>query len=77
MQISILNQTPCFWAKIDWPIWPFARRGERFARQFAPEIDGSQSRIEKLVMKQGKMIGYFVSDQQSDYYQTQSFRNVI
>ncbi|MFY8187550.1 MAG: transcription-repair coupling factor [Flavobacterium sp.] len=33
--------------------------------------------IEKLVMKQGKMIGYFVSDQQSDYYQTQSFRNVI
>jgi transcription-repair coupling factor (superfamily II helicase) len=33
--------------------------------------------IEKLVMKQGKMIGYFVSDQQSDYYQTKSFKNVI
>ena len=33
--------------------------------------------IEKLIMKQGKMIGYFVSDQQSDYYQTQAFRNVI
>jgi transcription-repair coupling factor (superfamily II helicase) len=33
--------------------------------------------IEKLIMKQGKMIGYFVSDQQSDYYQTQAFRKVI
>ncbi|WP_166921576.1 transcription-repair coupling factor [Flavobacterium poyangense] len=33
--------------------------------------------IEKLVMKQGKMIGYFVSDQQSDYYQSAKFRNVL
>jgi transcription-repair coupling factor (superfamily II helicase) len=29
--------------------------------------------IEKLVMKQGKMICYFVSDQQSDYYQSKRF----
>lgn len=33
--------------------------------------------IEKLVMKQGKMIGYFVSDQQSDYYQSNRFQQVI
>lgn len=33
--------------------------------------------IEKLVLKQGKMIGYFVSDQQSDYYQSVKFRNVL
>ncbi len=33
--------------------------------------------IEKLVMKQGKMIGYFVSDQQSDYYQSGSFHQVL
>jgi transcription-repair coupling factor (superfamily II helicase) len=33
--------------------------------------------IEKLVMKQGKMIGYFVSDQQSDYYQSNRFQKVI
>ncbi|EJL62395.1 transcription-repair coupling factor [Flavobacterium sp. CF136] len=33
--------------------------------------------IEKLVLKQGKMIGYFVSDQQSDYYQSSKFRNVL
>ena len=33
--------------------------------------------IEKLVMKKGKMIGYFVSDQQSDYYQSKRFHKVI
>ncbi|CAM2849503.1 transcription-repair coupling factor [Flavobacterium frigoris] len=37
----------------------------------------TQVGIEKLVMKQGKMICYFVSDQQSDYYQSQRFKNVI
>ncbi len=33
--------------------------------------------IEKLVMKQGKMIGYFVSNQQSDYYQSARFHKVL
>jgi transcription-repair coupling factor (superfamily II helicase) len=33
--------------------------------------------IEKLVMKQGKMIGYFVSDQQSAYYQSNRFNQVL
>jgi transcription-repair coupling factor (superfamily II helicase) len=33
--------------------------------------------IEKLVMKQGKMIGYFISDQQSDYYQSNRFHKVL
>lgn len=33
--------------------------------------------IEKLVMKQGKMIGYFVSDQQSDYYHSARFHKVL
>jgi transcription-repair coupling factor (superfamily II helicase) len=33
--------------------------------------------IEKLVMKKGKMIGYFVSDQQSDYYYSTRFHKVI
>ena len=33
--------------------------------------------IEKLVMKQGKMIGYFISDQQSDYYQSSRFTKVL
>ena len=37
----------------------------------------SQIGIEKLVMKQGKMIGYFVSDQQSDYYTSAQFQKVL
>ncbi|MBK8600116.1 MAG: transcription-repair coupling factor [Flavobacterium sp.] len=37
----------------------------------------SQIGIEKLVMKQGKMIGYFVSDQQSDYYTSPQFQKVL
>jgi transcription-repair coupling factor (superfamily II helicase) len=33
--------------------------------------------IEKLVMKQGKMICYFVSDQQSNYYTSAQFNKVL
>ena len=33
--------------------------------------------IEKLVMKQGKMIGYFVADQQSNYYTSKYFQKVL
>jgi len=33
--------------------------------------------VEKLVMKQGKMICYFVSDQQSDYYTSKRFQQVL
>lgn len=33
--------------------------------------------IEKLVLKQGKMVGYFVSDQQSQYYQSGAFHKVL
>ena len=37
----------------------------------------SQIGIEKLVMKQGKMIGYFFSNQQSDYYTSTQFHHVL
>ena len=33
--------------------------------------------IEKLIMKQGKMIGYFVGDQQSDFYQSNRFVKML
>ncbi|WP_339626825.1 transcription-repair coupling factor [uncultured Maribacter sp.] len=33
--------------------------------------------LEKIVMKQGKMIGYFISDQQSAFYQTPNFTRVL
>ncbi len=33
--------------------------------------------IEKLVMKKGKMIGYFIQDQQSKFYQSEAFTKVL
>ena len=33
--------------------------------------------LEKVVMKKGKLIGYFISDQQSDFYQSAGFNKVI
>ena len=33
--------------------------------------------LEKIIMKQGKMIGYFISDQQSAFYQTATFTRVL
>nr|WP_072765653.1 transcription-repair coupling factor [Arenibacter nanhaiticus] len=33
--------------------------------------------IEKIVMKKGKMIGYFIADQQSEFYQSPTFNNVL
>lgn len=33
--------------------------------------------LDKIVMKKGKMIGYFLADQQSDFYQSKSFSSVL
>ncbi|MGY5352112.1 transcription-repair coupling factor [Wenyingzhuangia sp. IMCC45533] len=33
--------------------------------------------LEKLVLKQKRMIGYFVSDQQSEYYSTETFGKIL
>ena len=33
--------------------------------------------LEKIVLKQKRMIGYFVSDQQSEFYQTEAFTKVL
>lgn len=33
--------------------------------------------LERLVMKQKKMVGYFVADQQSDFYQSETFTKVL
>ena len=33
--------------------------------------------IERLLMKQGKMVGYFIGDQQSNFYQSNRFMNVL
>lgn len=33
--------------------------------------------IEKLIMKHGKLVGYFIKDQQSKFYQSDAFTNVL
>ncbi len=33
--------------------------------------------LEKIVMKQGKMIGYFIADQQSNFYQSSIFSRIL
>ncbi|MDE0773879.1 MAG: transcription-repair coupling factor [Ulvibacter sp.] len=33
--------------------------------------------IERVIIKQGRFIGYFISDQQSDFYQTEGFSKVL
>ncbi len=33
--------------------------------------------LEKIVMKKGKLIGYFIADQQSDFYQSTAFTKVL
>jgi len=37
----------------------------------------TQMGIERIVMKQGKLVGYFVSDQQSAYYNSKQFRHMV
>ena len=37
----------------------------------------SQMGMERLIMKQGKMIGYFIADQQSKFYQSNAFQRVL
>lgn len=37
----------------------------------------TQTGIEKIIMKQGKLIGYFVGDQQSNYYNSKQFRHML
>jgi len=33
--------------------------------------------LERVVMKQGKLVGYFIADQQSSFYQSTAFANVL
>ncbi len=33
--------------------------------------------LERVILKQKRMVGYFISDQQSDFYQSETFRNLL
>ncbi|QLE00751.1 transcription-repair coupling factor [Galbibacter sp. BG1] len=37
----------------------------------------TQIGLERIILKQGKMVGYFVADQQSSFYQSDRFRKVL
>ena len=37
----------------------------------------TQMGLERLLLKQGKMVGYFVADQQSSFYQSNRFRTIL
>ncbi len=38
---------------------------------------GQQLGMEKIVLKMGKMIGYFIANQESDFFQSEQFNNVL
>ncbi len=38
---------------------------------------GKKLGLEKVILKQKRMLGYFVSDQQSDFYQTAAFSSML
>lgn len=37
----------------------------------------TQMGLEKVIMKKGKLVGYFIAEQESPFYQTDGFRNVL
>jgi transcription-repair coupling factor (superfamily II helicase) len=57
-------------------VWAYATRAIALMNSIRIKWIATQVGIEKLVLKQGKMIGYFVSDQQSDY-QSKRFMSVM
>ena len=46
-------------------------------RSNAPEILAKSLGLEKVILKQKRLVGYFVSDQQSDFYQTEAFTRML
>jgi len=60
---------------------------DRFGELPVPAVDllnsvrikwiASKIGLEKIIMKQNKLIGYFISDQQSRFYQTANFTKVL
>jgi len=60
---------------------------DRFGELPVPAVDllnsvrikwiASKIGLEKIIMKQNKLIGYFIADQQSSFYQTNTFTKVL
>jgi len=45
--------------------------------QITDDIALQELGLEKIILKQKRMIGYFVSNQQSDFYQTEAFSRML
>ena len=56
---------------------PLPKQAIRLLNSVRIKWKATQIGVEKLVLKQGKMIGYFISDQQSSFYQTNRFHKVL
>ena len=66
-----------FEARIDRQIWGTAHSGEDLLNSVRIKWIANSIGLEKIVMKQGKMIGYFIADQQSDFYQSSYLYRVL
>ncbi|WP_159799848.1 transcription-repair coupling factor [Flavobacterium sp. MK4S-17] len=56
---------------------PLPKQAQALLTSMRIKWAATKTGIEKLILKQGKMVGYFVSDQQSPYYQSGAFHKVI
>jgi len=56
---------------------PLPKQAQALLNSLRIKWIASKIGIERLVMKQGKMIGYFISDHDSDYFQSKQFDSVI
>lgn len=56
---------------------PLPKEAENLLQSVQIKWIASSIGIEKLVIKKGKLIAYFISDQESEYYQSEIFRGVL
>jgi transcription-repair coupling factor (superfamily II helicase) len=56
---------------------PLPKEAKALLKSIQIKWIATQMGIEKIIMKQGKLIGYFVADQQSDFYQSNRFLKVM
>jgi transcription-repair coupling factor (superfamily II helicase) len=64
-------------AKLEDRFGPLPKQAQALLTSMRIKWLATKMGIEKLVLKQGKMVGYFVSDQQSAYYQSGAFHKVL
>ncbi|RZJ70257.1 MAG: DEAD/DEAH box helicase, partial [Flavobacterium sp.] len=66
-----------FEAKLNDRFGPLPKQAQALLTSMRIKWLATKMGIEKLILKQGKMVGYFVSDQQSSYYQSGAFHKVL